>query len=390
MPIVNRVADLQPDIQAWRRDIHQHPELLYDVHRTAAFVADRLREFGCDEVATGLGKTGVVGVIKGRRPAGKGDIKVIGLRADMDALPIEEQTNLPYASKTPGKMHACGHDGHTAMLLGAARYLAETRNFAGDAVVIFQPAEEGGAGAAAMIKDGLMDRFGIEQVFGMHNGPGIPVGQFAIRSGPIMAATDAIDIKITGHGGHAARPHICIDSVLVGSQVVNALQSIVSRSIDPLESAVISICEFHAGNARNVIPQTAELHGTIRTLTPEIRELVEKRVREVVAGVAQITGAKIDLVYERGYPVTVNHASQTDVATRVAREIAGESNVHETPPLMGAEDFAYMLEARPGAFIFCGNGDTAGLHHPAYNFNDEAIVYGTSYWIKLVEHTLAA
>jgi amidohydrolase len=390
MPIVNRVADLQPDIQAWRRDIHQHPELLYDVHRTAAFVADRLREFGCDEVATGLGKTGVVGVIKGKKPAGNGEIKVIGLRADMDALPIEEETNLPYASKTFGKMHACGHDGHTAMLLGAARYLAETRNFAGDAVVIFQPAEEGGAGAAAMIKDGLMDRFGIEQVYGMHNGPGIPVGQFAIRAGPIMAATDAIDIKITGHGGHAARPHICVDSVLVGSQVINALQSIVSRSIDPLESAVISICEFHAGNARNVIPQTAELHGTIRTLTPEIRELVEKRVREVVAGVAQITGAKIDLVYERGYPVTVNHASQTDVATRVAREIAGEGNVHETPPLMGAEDFAYMLEARPGAFIFCGNGDSAGLHHPAYNFNDEAIVYGTSYWIKLVENTLAA
>ena len=390
MPIVNRVADLQPDIQAWRRDIHQHPELLYDVHRTAAFVADRLREFGCDEVATGLGKTGVVGVIKGKKPAGKGDIKVIGLRADMDALPIEEETNLPHASKTPGKMHACGHDGHTAMLLGAARYLAETRNFAGDAVVIFQPAEEGGAGAAAMIKDGLMDRFGIEQVYGMHNGPGIPVGQFAIRPGPIMAATDAVDIKITGLGGHAARPHICIDSVLVGAQVITALQSIVSRSIDPLESAVISICEFQAGNARNVIPQTAELRGTIRTLTPEVRELVEKRVREVVAGVAQITGAKIDLVYERGYPVTVNHASQTDLATRVAAEIAGKDGVRETPPLMGAEDFAYMLEARPGAFIFCGNGDTAGLHHPDYDFNDEAIVYGTSYWIKLVENTLAA
>jgi amidohydrolase len=390
MPIVNRVADLQPDIQAWRRDIHQHPELLYDVHRTAAFVADRLREFGCDEVATGLGKTGVVGVIKGKKPAGNGEIKVIGLRADMDALPIEEETDLPYASKTPGKMHACGHDGHTAMLLGAARYLAETRNFAGDAVVIFQPAEEGGAGAAAMIKDGLMDRFGIEQVYGMHNGPGIPVGQFAIRPGPIMAATDSIDIKITGHGGHAARPHICIDSVLVGAQVVNALQSIVSRSVDPLESAVISVCEFHAGNARNVIPQTAELRGTIRTLTPEVRELVEKRVREVVAGVAQITGAKIDLVYERGYPVTVNHATQTDTAIRVAEEVAGKNGVNETPPLMGAEDFAYMLEARPGAFIFCGNGDSAGLHHPAYNFNDEAIVYGTSYWIKLVENTLAA
>src|SRR5450755_3081118 len=245
MPIVNRVADLQPDIQAWRRDIHEHPELLYDVHRTAAFVADRLREFGCDEVATGLGRTGVVGVIKGR--------------------------------KTPGKMHACGHDGHTAMLLGAARYLAETRNFAGDAVVIFQPAEEGGAGAAAMIKDGLMDRFGIEQVYGMHNGPGIPIGAFAIRSGPIMASTDSIDILIEGLGGHAARPHKCIDSVIVGAQLITALQQIVSRNVDPLDSAVISMCEFHAGNARNVIPQTAELRGTVRTLTEEVRALVEKR-----------------------------------------------------------------------------------------------------------------
>jgi len=390
MPIVNRVSDLQPDIQAWRRDIHQHPELLYDVHRTAAFVAERLREFGCDEVATGLGRTGVVGVIKGRKPASNGGIKVIGLRADMDAMPIEEDTNLPYASKTPVLMHACGHDGHTAMLLGAARYLAETRNFAGDAVVIFQPAEEGGAGAAAMIKDGLMDWFAIDHVYGMHNGPGIPIGSFAIRPGPIMAATDAIDIRIEGHGGHAARPHKCIDSVLVGAQLISALQSIVSRSVDPLESAVISVCEFHAGNARNVIPQTAELRGTVRTLTPAVRELVEKRVREVVAGVAQITGAKIDLVYERGYPVTVNHASQTDVAIQVAKQVAGDANVHETPPLMGAEDFSYMLEARPGAFIFCGNGYSAGLHHPAYNFNDEAIVYGTSYWIKLVENTLAA
>jgi amidohydrolase len=389
MPIVNRVADLQPDIQAWRRDIHQHPELLYDVHRTAAFVADRLREFGCDEVVTGLGKTGVVGVIKGRKSV-NGGLKVIGLRADMDALPIAEETNLPYASKTPGKMHACGHDGHTAMLLGAARYLAETRNFAGQAVVIFQPAEEGGAGAAAMIKDGLMDRFGIEQVYGMHNGPGIPVGQFAIRTGPIMAATDSIDIKIEGLGGHAARPHKCIDSVLVGAQLISGLQSIVSRTVDPLDSAVISICEFHAGNARNVIPQTAELRGTVRTLTEEVRSLVEKRVREVVAGVAQMTGAKIDLVYERGYPVTVNHAAQTEVARRVAKEIGGDGAVAETDPMMGAEDFAYMLEARPGAFIFCGNGNTAGLHHPAYNFNDEAIVYGTSYWIRLVENSLAA
>jgi hippurate hydrolase len=389
MPVINRVADLQPDIMAWRRHLHAHPELMYDVHGTAAFVAERLREFGCDEVATGLGRTGVVGVIKGRKPA-SGDLKVIGLRADMDALPIEEETNLPYASKTPGKMHACGHDGHTAMLLGAARYLAETRNFAGDAVVIFQPAEEGGAGADAMIKDGLMERFKIEQVYGMHNGPGLPVGSFALRPGPIMAATDAIDIRIEGVGGHAARPHKCIDSVLVGAQLVTALQSIVSRTVDPLDSAVISICEFHAGNARNVIPQIAELKGTVRTLTPEVRDLVEKRVREVVAGVAQQTGARINLVYERGYPVTVNHPEQTDIATRIASDVAGAANVHAVPPMMGAEDFAYMLEARPGAFIFVGNGDSAGLHHPAYNFNDEAIVYGTSYWVKLVEHTLAA
>jgi amidohydrolase len=390
MPIVNRVADLQPDIQAWRRDIHEHPELQYDEHRTAAFVAKQLRQFGCDEVATGLGGTGVVGVIKGRKAPGNSDIKVIGLRADMDALPIEEATDLPYASKTPGKMHACGHDGHTAMLLGAARYLSETRNFAGDAVVIFQPAEEGGAGAAAMIKDGLFDRFAIDHVYGMHNGPGIPIGSFAIRPGPIMASTDAVNIHIEGRGGHAARPHISIDSVLVGAQLITALQSIVSRSVDPLESAVISVCEFHAGSARNVIPQTAELKGTVRALTPEVRALVEKRLREVIDGVGRMTGAKIDLKFERGYPVVVNHAAQTDIAIEVARKVAGEANVHEMPPLMGGEDFAYMLERRPGAFIFCGNGHTAGLHHPAYDFNDDAIVYGTSYWIKLVESTLTA
>jgi len=390
MPIVNRAADLQPEIQAWRRDIHEHPELGYEERRTSAFVAERLREFGCDEVATGLGGTGVVGVIKGRKPAGNADVKVIGLRADMDALPIEEATGLPYASKTSGKMHACGHDGHTAMLLGAARYLAETRNFAGQAVVIFQPAEEGGFGAAAMIKDGLFERFAIDQVYGMHNGPGIPVGSFAIRPGPIMAATDAVNIHIEGRGGHAARPHLSIDSVMVGAQLITALQSIVSRSVDPLEAAVVSMCEFHAGNARNVIPQTAEIRGTVRTLTGEVRALLEKRVREVVDGVAQMTGARIDLEYLRGYPVVVNHAAQTDFAIKVAEDVAGNGNVQEMPPLMGGEDFAYMLEKRPGAFIFCGNGDSAGLHHPAYNFDDEAIVFGTSYWIKLVESTLAA
>lgn len=390
MPVINRVADLQPDIAAWRRTLHQQPELMYDVEGTAAFVAERLREFGCDEVVTGLGRTGVVGVIRGARPAGTGDLKAIGLRADMDALPIVEATGLPYASKVPGKMHACGHDGHTAMLLGAARYLAETRNFAGDAVMIFQPAEEGGAGAAAMIDDGLMERFGIEQVYGMHNGPGIPVGAFAISPGPVMAATDAIDIRIEGHGGHAARPHLCVDPVLAGAQLITALQGIVSRNVDPFEAAVLSMCEFHAGNARNVIPQYAELKGTVRTMTAEVRDMVEQRVRDVVAGVAQVTGTRIELTYERGYPVLVNHMAETDVAIQVARDIAGESNVVPLPPLMGAEDFAYMLEKRPGAFVFIGNGDSAGLHHPAYDFNDEAIVYGTSYWVRLVETQLAA
>uniref|UniRef100_E6VJ96 Amidohydrolase n=1 Tax=Rhodopseudomonas palustris (strain DX-1) TaxID=652103 RepID=E6VJ96_RHOPX len=390
MPVINRVADLQPDIAAWRRTLHQQPELMYDVDGTAAFVAERLREFGCDEVVTGLGRTGVVGVIRGARPAGNGDLKAIGLRADMDALPIMEATGLPYASKVPGKMHACGHDGHTAMLLGAARYLAETRNFAGDAVMIFQPAEEGGAGAAAMIDDGLMERFGIEQVYGMHNGPGIPVGAFAISPGPVMAATDAIDIRIEGHGGHAARPHLCVDPVLAGAQLITALQGIVSRNVDPFEAAVLSMCEFHAGNARNVIPQFAELKGTVRTMTAEVRDMVEQRVRDVVAGVAQVTGTRIDLTYERGYPVLVNHLAETDVAIQIAREVAGEANVMPLPPLMGAEDFAYMLEKRPGAFVFIGNGDSAGLHHPAYDFNDEAIVYGTSYWVRLVETQLAA
>lgn len=389
MPVINRVADLQPDIAAWRRTLHQQPELMYDVEGTAAFVAERLREFGCDEVVTGLGRTGVVGVIRGARPAGTGDLKAIGLRADMDALPIVEATGLPYASKVPGKMHACGHDGHTAMLLGAARYLAETRNFVGDAVMIFQPAEEGGAGAAAMIDDGLMERFGIEQVYGMHNGPGIPVGAFAISPGPVMAATDAIDIRIEGHGGHAARPHLCVDPVLAGAQLITALQGIVARNVDPFEAAVVSMCEFHAGNARNVIPQYAELKGTVRTMTAEVRDMVEQRVRDVVAGVAQLTGTRIELTYERGYPVLVNHMAETDVAIQVARDVAGEANVVPLPPLMGAEDFAYMLEKRPGAFVFIGNGDSAGLHHPAYDFNDEAIVYGTSYWVRLVETQLA-
>ncbi|OYU88435.1 MAG: amidohydrolase [Bradyrhizobiaceae bacterium PARB1] len=387
MSIIDRIAELQPEITAWRRDLHQHPELLYDVHRTAAFVAEKLKAFGCDEVVEGMGRTDVVGVIKGKKGTGG----VIGLRADMDALPIEEQTNLPYASKTPGKMHACGHDGHTSMLLGAAQYLAETRNFAGDAVVIFQPAEEGGAGADAMIKDGLMDRFGIQKVYGMHNNPGMPIGSFSMRSGPIMAAMDRIGITIEGVGGHAAYPHKTIDPVMAGSQLIMAFQSIVSRTVSPLDSAVISICEFHAGHASNVIPASAELRGTVRTLRKEVRDLVEKRMNEVCAGVALQTGARITLNYDRGYPVVVNHPEETRLAAKIAGEVGGAANVAtDMEPVMGAEDFAYMLEARPGAFIFMGNGDSAGLHHPAYNFNDDAIVYGSSYWVKLVETSLAA
>ena len=386
MPIVNRVADLHGEITAWRHDFHAHPELQYDVHRTAAAVADKLKSFGCDEVATGIGQTGVVGIIRGRKAGGK----VVGLRADMDALPIEEATNLPYKSTVPGKMHACGHDGHTAMLLGAAKYLADTRNFAGTAVVIFQPAEEGGAGARAMIGDGLFERFGIQEVFGMHNYPGMPVGEFAIRSGPLMASTDTVTIKLEGKGAHAAWPHQGVDTVLVGAQIVNALQSIVARNVDPLDPAVISICVFHAGHADNVIPQYATLSGTVRSLSARVRELLRERVREVVEGTARLYGAKVELSYVAGYPVLVNEASRTAFAADVAGEIAGADKVNrDCRPLMGAEDFAFMLQQRPGAFIYVGNGDSAGLHHPAYDFNDEAIPVGTSYWVRLAETALA-
>ena len=389
MPIVNRLSDLQAEIAAWRQDLHAHPELQYDVHRTAATVAEKLKSFGCDEVVTGICRTGVVGVIRGGKQGPGGDRRVIGLRADMDALPIEEATDVPYKSTVPGKMHACGHDGHTAMLLGAAKYLAETRNFAGTAVVIFQPAEEGGGGGNAMVKDGLMDRFGIEEVYGMHNFPGMPVGQFALRPGPLMASADSLTIEIEGKGGHAARPHLSVDTVLVGAQIINAVQSIVSRNVDPLKSAVVSICMFHAGNTDNVIPQTASLRGTARALAPDVRDLLEKRLHEVVEGTAALHGATAKLTYRRGYPVLENHERQTAFAARVAGEIAGQDKVDTAvPPVMGAEDFSFMLQARPGAFIFVGNGNTAGLHHPAYNFNDEAIPYGTSYWARLVETAL--
>jgi amidohydrolase len=388
MPIINRVADLADEITAWRRDFHENPELLFDVHRTAGIVAEKLKSFGCDEVVTGLGRTGVVGVIRGRS---NNSGKVIGLRADMDALPIEEATNVPHKSKVPGKMHACGHDGHTAMLLGAAKYLAETRNFDGTAVVIFQPAEEGGGGGNEMLKDGLMERFGVHEVYGMHNMPGIPVGQFAIRPGPMMAAADRFTIHIEGKGGHAARPHDCIDPVVVSAHVITALQTIASRSADPLDSVVVSVCTVKAGDAFNVIPQTAMLLGTVRTLSPEVRDLAETRIRAIVENVCAAFGAKAEVDYDRGYPVTMNDPDKTEFMADVARAVAGENAIDTTiPPLMGAEDFSYMLEQRPGAYIFLGNGDTAGVHHPAYDFNDEASPYGVSLWAKIVETGMPA
>ena len=388
MPIINRIADMHGDVTAWRRDLHEHPELLYDVHRTASVVIEKLKAFGCDEVVAGIGKTGVVGVIKGRKAASG---KVIGLRADMDALPIHEATGLAYASKTPGKMHACGHDGHTAMLLGAAKYLCETRNFDGTAVVIFQPAEEGGAGGKAMVDDGMMDRFAVTEVYGMHNFPGLPLGSFAIRPGAMLAASDRIHIHIDGKGGHAAKPHDCIDTVLVGAHIITALQSIVGRNVDPLDAAVVSICMFHAGHASNVIPDSCELTGTARSLSPKVRDLLEKRIVEVAQGTAALFGATAIATYDRYYPVTVNHPTQTAFAASVASGIVGAANVDSNVrPTLGGEDFSFMLEARPGAFIFVGNGASAGLHHPAYNFNDDVIPVGVSYWAKLVETAMPA
>jgi amidohydrolase len=388
MPIVNRFAEFQDDTVAWRHDLHRHPEILYEVHRTAATVAERLKSFGLDEVATGIGRTGVVGVIQGRKSASG---KVIALRADMDALPLHEISGKPYASTVDGRMHACGHDGHTAMLLGAARYLAETRNFDGTAIVIFQPAEEGGAGAKAMIEDGLLDRWRIQEVYGMHNMPGLAVGQFATRPGPFMASTDEFTINITGRGGHAARPHTTIDPIIVGMAVIQALQTIVSRSVDPVEAAVVSVTKFHAGDAYNIIAQTAEVAGTVRTLKPEVRDLIEARIGAIVAGIAEAHGATIVLDYDRNYPITRNHRGATAFAAAVAGEVVGEAQVDEdAPPMMGGEDFSYMLEARPGAFVFVGNGDTAGLHNPAYDFNDEIIPIGCSYWARLIERAMPA
>ncbi|GHC15379.1 amidohydrolase [Gemmobacter nanjingensis] len=387
MPPKNRFAELLPEITAWRRDFHENPELLFEVHRTAGKVAELLRGFGCDEVVEGIGRTGVVGVIRGRTDSTG---RVIGLRADMDALPIIEQTGVEYASKTPGKMHACGHDGHTAMLLGAAKYLAETRNFDGTAVVIFQPAEEGGGGGREMCADGMMDRFGIQEVYGMHNMPGIPVGHFAIRPGAMMAAADQFDITVTGKGGHAAKPHDCIDTTVVAAHIIVAAQTIASRTVDPLKQVVVSICTVATDStAHNVIPQVVKMKGTVRTMDPAVQDQVEQRLKEIVEGTALALGAKAELNYQRGYPVTMNTEENTGFAAEVAQAVSGYVDTN-TAPLMGAEDFSFMLNERPGAYIFLGNGDTAMVHHPAYNFDDNAIPFGASWYAGMVETRMPA
>jgi hippurate hydrolase len=386
MPVKNRFAELQKEISEWRHDIHQNPEILFETHRTSALVKDKLKEFGCDEVIEGIGKTGVVGVINGQTNQSG---KVIGLRADMDALPINEETGLDYSSKIPGAMHACGHDGHTSMLLGAAKYLCETRNFDGQAVVIFQPAEEGGGGGLEMCKDGMMENFKIDEVYGMHNWPGVELGKFAIRSGPFFAASDFIEATISGKGGHAAKPHETIDPTVIASQIVVALQTIASRRADPVEQVVVSITSFETSStAFNVIPQEVKIKGTVRTLDPDVRDLAEKEFLRITELTAEAMGGSADAKFTRGYPVMSNSSEQTEFAAKVARDVAGECA--EAPLVMGGEDFAYMLEERPGAYILLGNGDSSPVHHPKYNFNDDAIPFGCSWLVELVEQKMPA
>ena len=375
------------EITVWRRDFHENPELLYDTHRTSKIVKEKLTSFGCDQVITGLGRTGVVGVIHGRSNSNG---KTIGLRADMDALPIKEITNLEYSSKKDGMMHACGHDGHTAMLLGAAKYLSETRNFDGKVVVIFQPAEEGGAGAKEMCEDGLMSDFDISEVYGMHNAPGLPVGQFNIRSGAFFAAADQFTVNIQGKGGHAARPQETIDPTIVGAHILIALQSVASRNTDPLKSLVVSVTSFRTeSDSYNVIPQTVQLKGTVRTLSKDVRDMAQEKITQLIKNTGLAFGANVELDYDRGYPVMINSDLETSHMIKAAKNVAGDKNVDDNASqVMGAEDFSYMLEERPGAYIRVGNGNTASLHHPNYNFNDESIPFGTSFWVELTETRL--
>lgn len=383
MPVKNRLAEMHAEITKWRRHLHAHPELMYDVHETAGFVVDRLKAFGVDEITPGIGKTGVVAVIRGRTDT---QGRVIGLRADMDALPINEATGVDYASTVPGKMHACGHDGHTTMLLGAARYLAETRNFRGRVALLFQPAEEEGGGADIMVKEGVMERFDVAQVYALHNAPGFAEGAFYTTPGPIMAAVDTFDIHIQGVGGHGAMPHDTRDPVMAACGIAQAIQTIVSRNHYALDDLVISVTQIHTGTVNNVIPDTAYLNGTVRTFDPAVQQMVMTRLEEIVQGQAASYGVTATLDYVVGYPATVNDSDKTGFAAEVAREVAGADRViANSGREMGAEDFSYMLQERPGAYLFLGQGDGPGLHHPKYNFNDEIAPVGASFFVRIVE-----
>ncbi|MFN3525508.1 MAG: M20 aminoacylase family protein [Paracoccus sp. (in: a-proteobacteria)] len=381
MPVLNRIADFTDDMTAWRRHLHQHPELGFDCHQTAAFVAARLREFGVDEIHEGIGQTGIVAIIRGQ-----GDGPAIGLRADMDALPMDEVTGAEWASTVPGRMHACGHDGHTTMLLGAARYLAETRNFAGSVALIFQPAEEDGGGGNAMVAEGIMDRFGITRVFALHNNPGQEAGMFQTTPGPIMAAVDRFDIHIQGRGGHGAMPHLTADPVVAAVGIVSGIQTITSRNHHALEDLVVSVTQIHTGSADNVVPGTAWICGTVRTFAPHVRDMVRRRMTQICDGAAMGYEVEVRLDYQQGYPATVNDPDQTAFAADVAREIAGEGRVDaQASREMGAEDFSYMLNARPGCYLFLGQGEGPGVHNPGYDFNDAVAPIGASFFARLVE-----
>ena len=383
--ILNRFSEMFEEISTWRRDLHAHPELRFEEYRTAAFVASKLKEFGVDEIVTGFGGTGVVGVIHGQNNTSG---RSIGFRADMDALPIQEVNDLPHASTIPGKMHACGHDGHTSMLLGAAKYLAETRNFDGKIVLAFQPAEEGGGGARAMIDAGLMDKWNVEEIYGMHNMPGLPIGEFAVRTGPQMACPDKFEIIVHGKGGHGAMPHKSVDSTLVAAQIVVALQSIASRNINPLENIVVSVCGFRTEtDTYNVIPNTVRLRGTVRTFEKDVQSFVRARIDALTKSTADGYGAVAEVTHMSGPPPLVNHEREADFAAEIALSVCGVAH-RNFEPSMGGEDFSEMLLERPGAYLFVGNGDSADLHNPSYEFNDDVIPVGCSWFVTMAERRM--
>ncbi len=386
MPIINRIADFQDDMSQWRRDLHAHPETAFEEIRTSDIVATRLAEFGID-VHRGLAETGVVGTLS------NGAGRSIGLRADMDALDVPEANDFAHKSTIDGKMHACGHDGHTTMLLGAARYLAETRNFKGTVQFIFQPAEENEGGGRVMVEQGLFDKFPVDAVYGMHNWPGQEAGIFAVTAGPLMAAFDIFELTLTGRGAHAAMPHTGIDPIPVAAEIVGALQTIVSRQTDPLDSAVVTVTQFHGGDAWNVIPDRVVLRGTARAFRPEIQDAIEPSIRRIAEGICQAHECQVEFWYERRYPPTINEPRATEAARRAAQDVTGADRVIADPtPTMGAEDFAFMLQARPGCYVWLGNGpgrDGCMLHNPNYDFNDEILAVGASYWARLVELELA-